>query len=130
MYIMFFVFGVIAAILITQNKLEDHLDDQAQAHANDSFPDRYFDTWFGAPFRQSLELKGNRLIHRSRNGKTTINLYQVNEVNISFFRVIVVLRNGETIKLPLGFEHLTEIYTILKYYRPDESRSALSTRHT
>lgn len=121
---------LIAVFLIIQNKLEDVLDDHAYAHANDTFQDQYFDHVSGTFYRQSLQLKGHRLIHRNQGVKRTINLYQVKSVSIRFLRVSIKLNNGDTIRLPLGFAHLPDIYTILKYYRPDESRSALSTRHS
>lgn len=130
MLIIFFIIISFAVALLVQDKIEEHLEDQARKHANDVFSDCYFDTKPDVGFRQTLELRGNRLIHRKRSGKTTINLYQVERVDVHYLWLAVRLKNRRTVRLPLRFKHLAEIVAILKYHRPDETRRTFSTRHS
>lgn len=124
------VAGSFAIVLMLHHRLEDALEARSKTFANNAFPDRYFEMKVGPRFRHTLELKGHRLIHRHLGKKTAINLYQVDAVGIRNFRIKIKLINGEAITLPIGFCHQSQIYAILKHHRPDESRSALSTRKT
>lgn len=130
MVIVFLMIGSIAMFFVIQNRIEDHLESEAQSHANDVFVNRYYDTKRGKPYQQTLELKDHRLIHRNRGRKTTINLYQIKGIHVWFYGLNVELRTGKTVRIPLRFERLPEIYAILKYHRPDENRTAVSTRST
>ncbi|MGX1195864.1 hypothetical protein [Metabacillus sp. SLBN-84] len=118
---------LIAAILAHQG-LKRHLEAKSRMYANDAFLDQYFEKKSMIPSGEVLQLKGHRLIHRRPNEKRTINLYQVERVSVRYFRLAVGLKNGDTLWLPLWFDSLPYIYAILKYHRPDESRSALTTR--
>lgn len=128
MFFTFITICVIASILILHNRFKDHLDNRAWSLANASFADRYYDTRFETPLRKSLELRGYRVIYRNKGHKTTIHLHQVKSVHARFYWLTVHLKNGEVVRLPTSFTRLSEIYAILKYHRPHESRAVVSTR--
>ncbi|WP_078598321.1 hypothetical protein [Evansella clarkii] len=126
--VLFIIVTMIAALLLGHQTFKRHLERKSRTYANETFPDRYFDTKYHF-FRQTLPLKGHRVIHWHQGKKTVINLYQVDRVSVRLFRLAIHTKNQKTVHLPLRFERLVEIYAIFKYHRPDDSRTTLSTRY-
>lgn len=120
---------IMVVTLAAHRMLNRHLEKQARVRANDYFPDyRYFTTRRHAPFMQSLELKGYRLIVRTRKNKTMIPIQQIQRVRAGLHGITIDLKHGDTVRLSLWYTHLADIYAILKYHRPVESRARISTR--
>lgn len=128
MIITIFVGIIMVVTLATHRMLNRHLEKQARVRANHYFPDRYFTTRRHAPSKQSLELKGYRLIVRTRKNKTMIPIQQIQRVRAGLHGITIDLKHGDTVRLSLWYTHLADIYAILKYHRPVESRAAISTR--
>ncbi len=47
-----------------------------------------------------------------------VNLHDIDRVDISFFRFLLHMKNGQKIVFPTGYKNQSYIYGILKYHRP------------
>lgn len=104
------------------------LKRESQTYTNTYFVDRYFDHKYFK--RKLLKLKDHKLIYYSgKYNKKVINLYQVQSIHVKGFKLIIKTKTNKKIKIPLGFQHQSYIYAILKHHRPNESRTAITTRH-